>query len=225
MIAQRERCIKSAPPPHGEPETPADCLIDELLLSFLSRGVMPMALLKSEQKLQPGGPAPDFHLKGIDEKEYKLDSFEDSPFLLVVFMCNHCPYVKQKIQTIIRLQEEYRDRGLAVVGINSNDAENYPDDSFEKMKEFAAQEGINFTYLIDETQEMARAYGAVCTPDPFLFDRDRRLVYQGRIDDALQLGDTPTTSDIAEALDALIKGEQPPAAFKFSMGCSIKWKP
>lgn len=183
-----------------------------------------MALLKSEKKFGYLETAPDFSLKGIDGQTYTLDSFQEARFLLVVFMCNHCPFVKQKIQTIIRLQSEYKDRGLAVAGINANDASTYPDDSFDNMKIFAAQEHFNFPYLFDETQETARAYGAVCTPDPFLFDHDRKLAYQGRIDDALQLGDKPVTNDIAEVLDALIDGREPVARFRYSMGCSIKWK-
>jgi peroxiredoxin len=184
-----------------------------------------MALLQSEQNLKTGGHAPDFSLKGIDGAVYSLRNFQDAGFLLVVFMCNHCPYVKQKIQTIIKLQADYKDKGLAVVGINSNDAHNYPDDSFENMIAFAKAEGVNFTYVIDEIQDTARAYGAVCTPDPFLFDENRKLVYQGRIDDALQLGDKATHNDMAEVLDHLLASKQPPVHFKHSIGCSIKWKP
>jgi peroxiredoxin len=186
--------------------------------------VTTMALLKSERKPEKENRAPDFSLKGIDGKVYTLESFKDARFLLVVFMCNHCPYVKQKIRAIIRLRAEYGDRGLAVAGINSNDATAYPDDNFENMQRYAEQEGFNFPYLFDETQETAKAYGAVCTPDPFLYDQDRNLVYQGRIDDALQLGDTPKTNDIADVLDALIAGREPAERFRYSMGCSIKWK-
>lgn len=183
-----------------------------------------MALLKSEQKLEPGGRAPDFSLKGVDEQTYSLQSFASSRFLLVVFMCNHCPFVKQKIRTLIQLQSDYQDKGLQVAGINANDAAAYPDDSFENMIAFARDQGLNFPYLIDDTQDTARAYGAVCTPDPFLFDDKRALVYQGRIDDALDLGGTATHNDMAEALDHLLAGSAPPVAFKHSMGCSIKWK-
>jgi peroxiredoxin len=184
-----------------------------------------MALVQSEKKIKTGGAAPDFKLMGIDGRTYALADFSAYPYLLVVFMCNHCPYVKQKIQTLIKLQAHYLDRGLRIVGINSNDAKNYPDDSFENMIAFAQSQGLNFPYLHDPDQTAARDYGAVCTPDPFLFDQSRRLVYQGRIDDALQLGEAATQNDMAEALDHLLAGKQPPQAFKHSMGCSIKWKP
>lgn len=216
---------RTAPRRLAEPRRIRSCLnFMSYVETNLQSEVMTMTLLKSEQKFGAGDTAPDFSLKSIDGETYTLESFKHGRFLLVVFMCNHCPYVKQKIQIIIRLQSDYRDRGLAVVGINANDAETYPDDNFENMKLFAAREGINFPYLFDETQNTARAYGAVCTPDPFLFDENRKLVYQGRIDDALQLGDIPAVNDIAEALDALVAGSEPADRFRYSMGCSIKWK-
>ena len=126
-----------------------------------------------------GDSAPDFELLGTDDKKYTLDSFRSYDALLVIFMCNHCPYVKAKVDAINEVQNKFKGK-LAVVGINSNDAVAYPDDSFESMKEFAKQRGILFWYLVDETQQIAKKYGAVCTPDPFLFNKERKLVFQDR---------------------------------------------
>lgn len=180
-----------------------------------------MVLMKSnDDKLKHGDKAPDFKLKGIDEREHKLMQFSDKKALLIVFMCNHCPYVKPKVQDLIKIQEDYKD--VQVVAINSNDAENYPEDSFENMKKFADEYGINFPYLYDESQEVAKAYGAVCTPDPFLFDKDLKLVFHSRINE----GGTQEGSNqelykvIGEFLqtEAITHKENP------STGCSIKWK-
>ena len=135
-----------------------------------------MVLTESSSKLQHGDPAPDFSLKGTDSRIYNLSDFKGKP-TLIVFMCNHCPYVKAKQETIKNLQAKYKDRGLVIVGINSNESENYPQDSFDGMVETAREKGYNFIYLHDETQEVAKAYGASCTPDPFLFDFEQKLVY------------------------------------------------
>lgn len=174
-------------------------------------------------KVKKGEKSPGFTLKGIDEKEHSLKDFEGKA-LLVVFMCNHCPYVKHKISVIVALDREFRDKGLQVVGINSNDPVNYPDDSFEKMKEFAKERGIEFPYLMDETQDVARSYGASCTPDPFLLDASLRLAYHGRIDDAVEPGTIPTTAEMKEAIQQLLEGEEVAVQEKPSIGCSIKWK-
>ncbi|MBN2454610.1 thioredoxin family protein [Candidatus Woesearchaeota archaeon] len=181
-----------------------------------------MVLLKSLERLKKGDKAPDFSLIGTDGKTYSLKDFENAKALLIVFMCNHCPYVKPKIPTIKALQEKYGRKGLAVIGINSNESENYPEDSFNGMVE--AAKSFNFPYLHDETQETAKAYGASCTPDPFLFDAEQRLAYHGRFDDALEPGQKATTRDMEEAVEAVLEGKKPRYEFLYSVGCSIKWK-
>ncbi|MBI4439344.1 thioredoxin family protein [Candidatus Woesearchaeota archaeon] len=183
-----------------------------------------MVLLKSEQKLKMGDKAPDFRLKGIDDKIYSLDSFRDAKALLVVFMCNHCPYVKAKIDVMRGLADKYGKKGLTLVGINSNESANYPEDSFEGMKKFAKEKEFNFIYLHDETQDVAREYGAVCTPDPFLFDARMKLAYHGRLDDAMTPGDIATVHDMDGAINAVLDGKTVNREFFPSMGCSIKWK-
>lgn len=179
-----------------------------------------MALTVSQQKLKIGSKAPDFKLKGIDGKTHSLGAFSSSP-LLVIFMCNHCPYVQQKIDAIIKLHEKFRGK-VSIVGINSNAG--YPGDDFEDMKVFAKEKGITFAYLFDETQEVAKLYGAVCTPDPFLFDKNRVLVFHGRIDDALELGAAAKENTMEDAINKLLRGEKIERTFEPSMGCSIKWK-
>jgi len=183
-----------------------------------------MVLLKSLEKLKTGYRAPDFSLKGIDGKTYSLNYFKNAKALLVIFMCNHCPYVKAKLEIIKNLQEKYKDKGLVVVGINSNESENYPEDSFEGMVETAKEKNFNFIYLHDETQKVAKSYGASCTPDPFLFDSKQKLVYHGRFDNALEPGQKPTTADMDEAISMVLQEKKPKYEFLFSIGCSIKWK-
>lgn len=182
-----------------------------------------MVLLKSVDTLKAGDHAPVFSLRGTDGKIYTLASFS-ATCLLVVFMCNHCPYVKQKIKTLVALQKKFSAAELQIVGINSNDASQYPDDSFANMKQAAAEYSINFPYLYDETQVVAKAYGASCTPDPFLFDTSRRLVFHGRIDDALDIGQKVTEHTMEEAIIAVLTGLPVSNGFKPSVGCSIKWK-
>lgn len=174
--------------------------------------------------LKTGDSAPDFKLKNVDGKDYSLGDFKDAKALMIIFMCNHCPYVKPKIGTIKNLQFKYGDKGLVVIGINSNESENYPDDSYENMIKVSKEKEFNFYYLHDETQEIAKAYGASCTPDPFLFDKDRNLVYHGRLDDALEPEQESTTKDMDEAIGAVLSGNKPKKDFLYSIGCSIKWK-
>jgi peroxiredoxin len=181
-----------------------------------------MALLES-LKLPLGSPAIDFTLPGIDEKTYTLDSFKDAKILGVVFMCNHCPYVLAIIERLVQIQDDYSDN-LQLVGINANDATNYPDDSFENMPLFSAEYGMNFPYLHDKTQEVAKAYQAQCTPDIYIFDSERKLAYHGRIDDNWQHPSKVTKKELRDALDALTNGKKPSEAQNPSMGCSIKWK-
>ena len=171
-----------------------------------------------------GKPAPDFALPGIDGKTYTLASFVDKKVLVVIFMCNHCPYVQACFDRLIALQKEFGGRGVQLVGINSNDAVEYPDDSFEMMKKFAVEKGHNFPYLRDESQAAAKAYDAVCTPDIFVYDKKRGLAYHGRLDDNWKEPQNVTRRELAEALEALLSGKTPSHEQNPSMGCSIKWK-
>ena len=171
-----------------------------------------------------GTAAPAFSLPGVDGETRTLDSFSDAELLVVVFTCNHCPYAIACEDRLIAIQEDYRDKGVQLVAINPNDAVNYPDDSFDNMKVRAAEKGFNFPYLRDETQEVARAYDAACTPDVFVFDRDRKLLYNGRIDDNWKEPSQVTRNELRELLDAALRGETVDFAHTPSMGCSIKWK-
>ncbi len=183
-----------------------------------------MVVMESKETLKIGDKAPDFSLKGVDEKYYSLEDFQDAKALLIIFICNHCPYVKTKIPVIKDLEEKYRDEGLIVVGINPNESVNYPEDSFKNMQKVAKEKDYRFYYLHDETQDVARRYGAVCTPDPFLFDSEQRLAYHGRLDDALNPGAVPTKHDMDEAIALVLKGKPVDRGVLPSRGCSIKWK-
>jgi len=182
-----------------------------------------MVLLKSEVVLKKGDKAPDFALLGTDDKKHTLSEFKNYKAVLVVFMCNHCPYVQAKTKALNEIHEKFKN-DIIMIGINSNDPTNYPDDSFENMKKFAKEKGIKFTYLVDETQEIAKKYGAVCTPDPFLFDQDRKLVFHGRIDNAMSPEDTATEKTMINNIEKLLSGKKIEKDFDPSMGCSIKWK-
>ena len=182
-----------------------------------------MVLLESKVSLQTGDMAPDFELLGIDDKQHSLTNYKDYKGLLVIFMCNHCPYVKAKIDAIKEIHEKFKDR-IALVGINSNDSMEYPDDSFENMKIIAQEKEIKFDYLVDGDQEIAKKYGAVCTPDPFLFDSERKLVFHGRIDNAMKPEDTSTEKTMIDNIQKFLDGEKIEKDFDPSIGCSIKWK-
>ncbi|MEE8184919.1 MAG: thioredoxin family protein [Thermodesulfobacteriota bacterium] len=182
-----------------------------------------MVLLNS--KMVPiGKEAYDFSLIGTDEKTYSLESFIDKKVLVIIFMCNHCPYVKATIGRLIDIQKDYDDKGVQLVGINSNDEINYPDDSFENMKSAFKDKGINFPYLRDDTQDTARKYDAVCTPDIYLYGPERKLLYRGRIDDNWQDETKVTRKDLRGAIDTVLE-DRPVSDEQYpSMGCSIKWK-
>ena len=182
-----------------------------------------MVLLESKVSLQTGDMAPDFELLGVDDKQHSLSNYKDYKGLLVIFMCNHCPYVKAKIDAIKEIHEKFKDR-IALVGINSNDSTEYPDDSFENMKIIAQEKEIKFDYLVDGDQEIAKRYGAVCTPDPFLFDSERKLVFHGRIDNAMKPEDTATEKTMIDNIQKFLDGEKIEKDFDPSIGCSIKWK-
>jgi peroxiredoxin len=173
-----------------------------------------------------GTKAPDFSLVNVDGRTVSLADFADAPALLVIFMCNHCPFVKHLAAAIAQLTPVYSARKVAIVGINSNDAASYPADSPEQMVREAEQRGYQFPYLYDETQEVAKAYRAACTPDFFLFDGDRRLVYRGQFDDSRPDSGIPITGrDLRAALDAVLAGKKPGGDQRPSIGCNIKWKP
>jgi len=184
-----------------------------------------MVVEESASTLGADDVAPDFELRGTDERTYRLDDFADNEALLVVFTCNHCPYAKAKFDLLNDIAAEYDD--VAVVGINPNDAEEYPDDSFERMQALVDDGTIAYdAYLRDDSQSVASAYGASCTPDPFLFENDDgtfRLAYHGRLDDALNPDDEPTRFHVREAIDAVLAGEPVDVEWQPSRGCSIKW--
>lgn len=182
-----------------------------------------MVLLKSEA-IRLGSPAPDFKLFSVDGKEYSLASFSDSKVLVVMFICNHCPYVQAVEDRIIALNRDYQDRGVRLVGICSNDPTNYPEDAPENLLKRWREKGYGFPYLVDETQEVARAYDAACTPDIYVYDQNRKLAYHGRIDDSWQDPSKVTRREMREALDALLAGKNPSPEQTPSIGCSIKWK-
>ena len=181
-----------------------------------------MVLLESEVSLKTGDTAPDFNLKGIDDKIHTLNDYSQKG-LLIIFMCNHCPYVKAKIDAIKEIHQKFKDH-ISLVGINSNDSEKYPDDSFDSMKSVAKEKNIDFDYLVDETQEIAKKYGAVCTPDPFLFDSDRKLIFHGRIDDAMNPDAVPNEKVMIKNIEKFLNDEKIEKDFDPSIGCSIKWK-
>jgi peroxiredoxin len=173
-----------------------------------------------------GTEAPDFSLVNVDGRTVSRTDFADAPALLVIFMCNHCPYVKHLADAIAGFTSQYMAKGLAVVGINSNDVANYPADSPEQMVAEAETRGYRFPYLYDDTQEVAKAYRAACTPDFYLFDDQRRLVYRGQFDASRPDSGIPITgADLRAAVDAVLAGGKPSAEQRPSIGCNIKWKP
>jgi peroxiredoxin len=177
-------------------------------------------------ELPIGAKAPDFSLPNIDGKIISLKDFADAPTLLVMFICNHCPYVQHLREHLAQLVKEYQAEGVAVVGINSNDVERYPDDAPDKMAEVAKRYGFTFPYLHDESQEVAKAYRAACTPDFFLFDKERKLIYRGQYDDSRPNNNIPVTGkDLRTALDAALADRPVPQDQVPSLGCGIKWKP
>jgi peroxiredoxin len=173
-----------------------------------------------------GTKAPDFRLPDPSGKLTSLADCKGAPALVVVFMCNHCPYVKHIRAGLAQLARDYLPRRVGMVGINSNDVANYPADSPAKMAEEVKSAGYIFPYLYDATQEVARAYRAACTPDIYLFDRDQRLVYRGQFDDSRPGNNVPVTGqDLRAALEAVLAGKPVSPNQKASIGCNIKWKP
>lgn len=174
--------------------------------------------------IELGSPCPPFRLPSTGGKVVDRNDFASVPILGVFFSCNHCPYAKAIEGRLIELERDYRDKGFRFVVISVNDPAAYPEDSFDNMKERAADRGYAFSYLYNEDQSVARAFGAVCTPDLYVFDRDRKLAYHGRLDDSPMDASKVKRRELAEAVDALLAGGRPAGAQNPSIGCSIKWK-
>ena len=182
-----------------------------------------MALVESSNHIKHGDTAPSFTLKGTDGNKYSLEDVKGEQATLVIFMCNHCPYVIGKLDEMNKIYEDFKDTGLTVIGINANDADNYPEDSFEHMQDFVKEGKVKFLYVYDESQEVAKKYDAQCTPDPFLFDKDLKLVFHSRIGDPP--GQHPSkVPELYDAINEFLETGSISAEEKPSMGCSIKWK-
>jgi len=165
----------------------------------------------------------DFSLKGTDGKIYSPEIFKDKDILVIVFQCNHCPYVKAVMERFVSFQNKYTVRNVQLIGINPNDTISYPEDSFDNMKLFVEKYKLNFPYLIDETQETARKYDAVCTPDIYVYDKERKLRYRGRLDDSWKDESKITSKDLEKAVEMILAGKEINFPQIPSMGCSIKW--
>ena len=174
-----------------------------------------------------GTPAPPFALRDVvSGKIYSLDSFTRNAALLVMFLCRHCPYVQHVQDGLAKIGQDYQDTGLGIIGISSNDPAHYPDDAPEGLKEMAKNLRLCFPFCFDDTQEVAKAYKAACTPDFYLFDAQPRLVYRGQLDDSRPGNNKPVTGrDLRAAIDAVLAGTPVDSNQKASIGCSIKWKP
>lgn len=180
--------------------------------------------VESSVTIPLGTPIFPFNLPSVDGQNYSPDSFKDAKVLVVVFSCNHCPYAKAAWPLLIDLYKKFKDQAVSFVAINPNDEVAYPEDDFETMKTKAKEWGIPFPYLRDESQEIARQYDARCTPDIYVYDKERNLVYRGRINDNWQEPAKVTKHDLADAIESVLKGKQPAQPQFPSMGCSIKWK-
>jgi peroxiredoxin len=182
-----------------------------------------MTLLKSIN-IPLGTKAIDFCLKGVDGKIHSPADYKDKDVLVIVIMCNHCPYVQAVDSRLVQLQEKFAKRNVQFIGINPNDDIAYPEDNLENMIKRASEKGYNFPYLRDDDQSIARQYQAQCTPDIYVYDKERELCYHGRVDDNWQEPDKVTSHDLNDAIEALLNGKRPSADQHPSMGCSIKWK-
>lgn len=184
-------------------------------------------MAKAESTMLPlGTPAPDFHLMDVASgQQISLASFKDAKALLVMFICRHCPYVKHVQHQLAEIGRDYADRPVGIVAISSNDADAYPDDSPESLRQQASELGFTFPYGYDQTQQVARDFNAVCTPEFYIFDQNRKLVYRGQLDDSRRHSPTPVTGAyVRAALDALLSGTAIDPDQRPSIGCSIKWK-
>jgi len=178
----------------------------------------------STKTLKIGSKLPGFNLPATDGKNYSPNLFADKKALIIIFSCNHCPYVQAYEERIKHIQSDYLSKGAAVVAINSNDDKEYPDDSFENMKKRASEKKFNFPYLRDESQEIAKAFDASHTPEIFLFDKERKLAFHGKIDDNWQEPGKVNSKYLREALDELLDGKEISVPETFTIGCTIKWK-
>jgi peroxiredoxin len=174
--------------------------------------------------LRPGDGRIGFELPGVDDQRHALTDYADKEAIAVIFTCNHCPYARAWEDRIIQIQSDYADRGVQVIAISANDPEKYPADSFSKMKERAQEKGFNFPYLFDESQEVARAYGAERTPEVYLFGKDGTLLYHGIIDDNYEDPEAVKYHFLRDALDATLDDEEPPVVETRPIGCTIKWR-
>ena len=172
-----------------------------------------------------GSPCPDFALKGVDDRTYSLADFSGSRAFLAMFICNHCPYVIAVEDRLLALARTFEGQPVKIAAICSNDGERYPADSFENMKKRSREKNYPFPYLHDETQKAALAFGAVCTPDFFVYDSDLKLAYRGRLDDSWKDPSAVRAQELKAAIELLVRGERPSLKQSASMGCSIKWKP
>ena len=177
----------------------------------------------TKNNLDIGARLPDFNLKGVDGKQYSPNTFQSCKILIVMFTCNHCPYVQAYEQRLINLQKNYKDKGVSFVAINANDEINYPEDSFENMVKRAKEKGYNFPYLRDKTQEIAKAFGASFTPEIFLFNKNRILQYHGRVDDNWKEPDKVTKQDLKEAIEAILTDKPINLPNTQAIGCTVKW--
>lgn len=182
-----------------------------------------MVLLKSE-KTKFGAACPEFSLNSVDGKRFGLSDFKDKQVLTIFFICNHCPYVQAIEDRILKLWSDFKSQSVQFVGICSNDSTDYPEDGPANLLKRWKQKSYGFSYLIDETQEVAKIFGAVCTPDIFVYDANRKLAYHGQLDNNWQEASKVTRQDLRLAMEALLRGEKPSSDQTPSMGCSIKWK-
>jgi len=170
-----------------------------------------------------GSKAPDFDLPGVDGKHYSLSNFKDAKLLVVVFSCNHCPYVVGSEERLKKFYNDYKPKGVAMIAINSNETENHPTDSFDHMVSHAKEKGITWPYVRDDSQDVAKAYGALRTPHYYVFDQERKLRYTGRMDDNPRTPGAEKTHELRDAMDALLAGKKPPVEMTNPIGCNVKW--
>ena len=194
------------------------------LASYAHRGYAGRMALTENRDIGPGTPCPDFRLPTVDGGIVSRDDLRAAPVLAVMFICNHCPYVQAIEDRLVALAREYEGRGVQLVGVCSNDPTAYPDDAPTRLLARWREKGFGFPYGVDETQDVARAFGAVCTPEFFVYGPDRRLAYHGRLDDSWREPAKVTRRELAAAFDALLAGHAPAREQVPSMGCSIKWR-
>ena len=176
------------------------------------------------KRIDLGQTAPNFSLPDVSGKNYSISDFAANPLLLIIFSCNHCPYVQAYEERIKKLQNDFRKDGLQIVAINANDADLYEEDSFDEMKKRAVEKQFNFLYLRDESQQTAKAFGAAFTPELFLFNAERKLIYTGKIDDNWREPEKVQTKYLQNAIEEYLRGEEISVPETYAIGCTIKWK-